>query len=272
MTGTPKLRRSFLYVAPAYEASLAGARDARADLICLDLEDSTPPAAKPGARQTIAAFLAAGRPAALEVLVRVNALDTEWGFEDLRFAAQLGVDGVLLPKVEGDGVVHQAQHVLAEATAHPPALWCLVETPLGVLRTEQIAAAGIAGMVVGGADLMEGLGASNIPTRLPIWHALSQIVLVARAFGVAAIDGVHLPLDDAEGLEQSCRQAVELGFDGKSVFNPAHAEVANRIFSPTAEDVAHARKAVEGHGYGGHLSHARRVLAFHELAAVRDKS
>ena len=62
-----------------------------------------------------------GRPAALEVLVRVNALDTQWGFEDLRFAAGLGVDGVLLPKVEGDAVVRQAQQVLAEATTHPPA-------------------------------------------------------------------------------------------------------------------------------------------------------
>jgi citrate lyase subunit beta/citryl-CoA lyase len=130
---------------------LVGARDARADLICLDLEDSTPPAVKPGARRTIAAFLAAGRPAALEVLVRVNALDTSWGFEDLQFVAQLGVDGVLLPKVEGDGVVRQAQHVLAEATTNPPDLWCLVETPLGVLRAEQIAATGIAGIVVGGA-------------------------------------------------------------------------------------------------------------------------
>jgi len=270
MTGTPKLRRSFLYVAPAYDASLVGARDARADIICLDLEDSTPPAAKPSARQTIGAFLAEGRPAALEVLVRVNALDTSWGFEDLRFAAQLGVDGVLLPKVEGDGVVRQAQHVLAEATAHPPELWCLVETPLGVLRAEQIAATGIAGIVVGGADLMEGLGAANTPARLPVWHALSQIVLVARAFGVAAIDAVHLPLDDAEGLEHSCRQALELGFDGKSVFNPAHVEIANRIFSPTAEEVERARKAVEGTGYGGHLAHARRILAFHELAAARD--
>lgn len=271
MTGTQKLRRSFLYVAPAYEASLAGARDARADIICLDLEDSTPPAAKPGARHTIAAFLAAGRPAALEILVRVNALDTPWGFEDLRFAAQAGVDGVLLPKVEGDGVVRQAQHVLAEATAHPPDLWCLVETPLGVLRAEQIAEAGITGIVVGGADLTEGLGASNTPARLPVWHALSQIVLVARAFDVAAIDAVHLPLDDAGGLEQSCRQAVELGFDGKSVFNRDHAEIANRIFSPTAEDVERARMAVKGNGYGGHLAHARRVLAFHELVAARDE-
>jgi citrate lyase subunit beta/citryl-CoA lyase len=167
-------------------------------------------------------------------------------------------------------VVRQAQHVLAEATTNPPDLWCLVETPLGVLRAEQIAATGIAGIVVGGADLMEGLGAANIPTRLPVWHALSQIVLVARAFGVAAIDAMHLPFDDADDLEQSCRQAVELGFDGKSVYSPAAAEIANRIFSPTDEDVERARMAVEGSGYGGHLGHARRILAFHELAAARD--
>jgi citrate lyase subunit beta/citryl-CoA lyase len=264
-----RLRRSFLYVAPGYAPLLAASRDLPADVLCLDLEDSTPPAGKIEARTTIANFLSEGRPKAREILVRVNALDTEWGFADLRFAAGLGVDGVLVPKVESDATVQQTLKLL-EPAAQKPAVWCLVETPLGVLRVEQIAACDIAGMVVGGADLTEGLNARHTASRLPVWHALSQIVLAGRAFGRSVIDAMHPDFSDHAGLEASCIQAAELGFDGKSVFTPEAVALANRIFAPSEEDVAKARDAVAGKGfYGGHLAHARRVLAFHELATAR---
>jgi len=264
-----RLRRSFLYTAPTYPQVLGGARALPADVMCLDLEDSTPPAAKAEARGIIASYLAEARPKAREILVRVNALDTEWGFEDLRFAASLGVDGVLLPKVEGDATVQQALKLLAQHTEHPPALWCLAETPLGVLRVEQIAACGIAGLVVGGADLAEGLGARHTPSRLPLWHALSQIVLAGRAFGRCVIDAMHPDFNDIPGLEAACIQAAELGFDGKSVFSAEGVALANRIFAPSEADVAKARDAVAGKGpYAGHIAHAKHVLALHALATA----
>lgn len=263
-----RLRRSFLYVAPGYAPLLAASRAMPADVLCLDLEDSTPPAGKIDARRIIAEYLAEARPKAREILVRVNALDTEWGFEDLRFAASLGVDGVLVPKVESDATVQQTAKLLEHAD-HPPAIWCLVETPLGVLRVEQIASCNIAGMVVGGADLTEGLNARHTASRLPVWHALSQIVLAGRAFGRSVIDAMHPDFGDLAGLEASCIQAAELGFDGKSVFTPEGVALANRLFAPSAEAVAKARDAVAGKGfYGGHIAHAQRVLAFHELATA----
>jgi citrate lyase subunit beta/citryl-CoA lyase len=270
MSASLRLRRSFLYVGPMNTRSLDASRTLPADVLCFDLEDGTPPPAKAGARRIIAEYLAAGPPRAHEVLVRVNALDTEWGHEDLRFAAGLGVDGVLLPKVEGDGVARQALGVLAAASATPPALWCLIETPLGVLRVEQVAACAIEGLVVGGADLTEGLGARHTPSRQPVWHALSQIVLAARAFGRAAIDAIHPDVNDPAGLEAACIQGAELGFDGKSVFNAEGVTLANRLFAPSEADVAKARAALSGvGGYGGHQAHARHVLEIHELASAQ---
>jgi citrate lyase subunit beta/citryl-CoA lyase len=261
------VRRSLLYAAPMHEASIAGGLAAPADILCLDLEDSTPPAVKVEARRVIADALGKGRPKARATMLRVNGLDTAWGYEDLRFAAGLGIDHVLIPKVEGDGTVRQALQILCETNERPPALWCLIETPLGVLRAERIASAGIAGIVVGGGDLIEGLGAKHTMTRAPLWHALSQILLVARAYGLTAIDSIHPRFDDPAGFEISCQQAAELGFDGKSIFQPTDIALVNRLFAPNEEEVAQARKALTGAGgYGGHQAHARRVIAFHEMA------
>jgi citrate lyase subunit beta/citryl-CoA lyase len=269
MSGPLRLRRSFCYVPPAYPAVLEASRQIKADVLCLDLEDSTPAAVKAGARALLTEYLAAGKPRAREVLVRVNGLDTEWGFEDLRFAARLGVDGVLLPKVEGDGMVRQALKILADTIEAPPALWCLVETPLGILRAEQIAACPVEGLVVGGADLAEGLGARHTPARTPLLHVLSQVVLAARAYGRTAIDAVHLDFGDLAGLEAAAQQGVELGFHGKSVFTAEAVAIANRIFAPSEQEVTQARAALSGAGgYGGHLDHARRVIALHELATA----
>jgi citrate lyase subunit beta/citryl-CoA lyase len=268
MSAQLRLRRSFCYVPPAYPAALEASRQLNADVLCLDLEDSTPPAVKIDARRILTEYLAAGKPKAREVLVRVNALDTEWGFEDLRFAATLGVDGVLLPKVEGDGTVRQALKILADTVDAPPALWCLVETPLGILRVEQIAACPVEGLVVGGADLAEGLGARHTPSRTPLLYALSQIVLAARAYGRTAIDAMHPDFGDLAGLEAAAQQGVELGFHGKSVFTAEDVAIVNRIFAPSEQDVAKARVALSGAGgYGAHLAHARWVIALHELAS-----
>jgi citrate lyase subunit beta/citryl-CoA lyase len=265
-----RLRRSFLYVAPFYADILADSRSLAADIICYDLEDATPPAAKIASRAVIADHLADRMPRAAERLVRVNALDTEWGHEDLRFAATLPIGGVLLPKVEGDASVRQARAVLTAAGRPDVAIWCLIETPLGVLRVEQIACAGGAGLVVGGVDLAEGLHARAVPSRLPLWHALSQVVLAARAFGIAAIDAVAAGPPDV--VEAGCRQTIELGFDGKAVFNRAGVEIVNRMFAPDEEEIARARAALEGAvGYGAHVDHARRVLAYAALVEIAEQ-
>ena len=199
------------------------------------------------------------------MLVRVNAIDTEWGYDDLRFAAALGIDGVLVPKVEGEAAVRQARAVLDAAGGDRVAIWCLIETPLAVLRVDQIAAHGVEGLVVGGVDLAEGLGARQTTSRLPLWHALSQVVLAARAFGITAIDAARMGSEDE--IADGCRQSIDLGFDGKSVASAAAVALVNRLFAPSDEEIAKARTALGGTGgYGGHLAHARRVLAYAALA------
>ena len=272
-------RRSMLYIPGSNARALEKARDLPADALVLDLEDAVLPEKKAEAREIVRAALEASGYGGRELILRVNGLGTPWGEEDLHFAAGLAVDGVLLPKVEGAETVEQA----AARVGKP--LWAMIETPLGVLRVAEIAAAGLTGLVMGTSDLVKELRARHTRDRLPLAAALGQCVLAARAHGLAVIDGVHLDLDDDGGFQAACVQGRDFGFDGKSLIHPRQVEAANRVFGPSAEEIAEARRIIagfetaqaEGKGVvlvGGklvemlHVEEARRVLALSEAIQV----
>lgn len=266
-----------LYVPGDKPRALDKARSLPVDGIILDLEDSVSPENKARARETIAEAVRAGGYGRRELILRVGGLDTA---EDFALADSLPLDGVLLPKVEAVETVRTA----AARTHHP--LWCMIETPLGVLRAAEIASSSdrLRGFVAGTNDLVKELRARHTPDRTPLLLSLSLLLLAARAHGLAAIDGVHLRLDDKEGFEASCRQGVELGFDGKSLVHPATIDAANRLFAPDAEEIARARRMVaawaearaQGLGVARvdgamveqlHVDEANRLLALAEAIA-----
>jgi citrate lyase subunit beta/citryl-CoA lyase len=127
-------------------------------------------------------------------------------------------------------------------------LWCMLETPRGILDAAAIAAAPrVAALVMGTSDLAKDLHAQHTRERLPLLTSLELCVLAARAAGVVALDGVHLDLDDDAGFEAACRQAADLGFDGKTLIHPKQIAKANEIFAPAASDVDWARRVIAAH-------------------------
>jgi citrate lyase subunit beta/citryl-CoA lyase len=232
-------RRSLLYIPGDKARALEKARTLPADGLIFDLEDAVAPENKARARDTIAEAVRAGGYGERELILRVGGLDVA---EDFALAEALALDGVLLPKVETAETVRAA----AARTGH--AIWCMIETPLGVLRAAEIAAASdrLAGFVAGTNDLSKDLRARQTPERTALLTSLSLLLLAARAYGLAAIDGVHLGLDDAGGFEASCRQGLDMGFDGKSLVHPNSIEPANRIFGPAPEEIAKARAMIAG--------------------------
>lgn len=267
-----------LYVPGDKPRALEKARTLPVDGVILDLEDAVAPEAKDAARAGIAAALG-NDWGPRERILRVSAADCA---ADFALAAQLPLDGVLIPKVESPDAVR----AVAAATRHP--IWCMIETPLGVLRAGEIAAAhpALAGFVVGTNDLTKELRARHTPDRAPLITSLSLILLAARAHGLAALDGVHLGLDDLAGFEASCRQGIELGFDGKTLVHPSTIEPANRIFGPDAQEVARARRVVaawdearaEGKGVARidgamveqlHVDEALRLIELADLTAAK---
>jgi citrate lyase subunit beta/citryl-CoA lyase len=239
MTQPIRPRRSMLYVPGDKPRALEKAKTLACDAIIFDLEDAVAPEHKAHARDAIAAAVSAGGYGARELILRVSAPGNA---DDLALAASLPLDGVLLPKVETAATLTNA------ARACRLQIWCMIETPLGVLRAAEIAAASdrLAGFVAGTNDLTKDLRARHTPDRAPLLTALSLIVLAARAYGLAVIDGVHLDLDDLAGFEAACRQGVELGFDGKSLVHPNSIAIANRMFGPTPEELAAARRILAG--------------------------
>jgi citrate lyase subunit beta/citryl-CoA lyase len=248
------------------------------DGLILDLEDAVAPAAKEEARRAVGDALRAGGFGPREVAVRVNGPATPWGADDLAFAARSGADAVVLPKVEGAEEVRAAERALAAAGA--PAgqgLWCMIETPRGVLAADAIAAASprLSALVMGTSDLVKDLRARHTPGRAEVLVALGTVLLAARAHGLSALDGVHLDLGDEAGFEAACRQGRDLGFDGKTLVHPRTIEAANRAFAPSEGEVAEARRVIAAHaeaeaaGRGVVVVDGRLVEALHVEAALR---
>jgi citrate lyase subunit beta/citryl-CoA lyase len=271
-------RRSILYMPGANPRALEKARTLPADGLIFDLEDAVAPEAKEGARGIVAAALAAGGYQPREVVLRVNALDTMWGHAELAAAATLPLDAVLLPKVENADRVRSSLALL-DASGAPPglAVWCMVETPKGVLAAAEIAGASprVGALVMGTSDLVTDLHALATRDRLPLMTALGLVLLAARAHGVAALDGVHLDLADEEAFTAACRQGRELGFDGKTLIHPKQIAAANTAFAPSPEEVERARRIVAAYaeaeraGKGLVVLDGRLIEALHAAEARR---
>jgi citrate lyase subunit beta/citryl-CoA lyase len=290
MPATIRPRRSVLFLPGSNPRALEKARGLPADGLIFDLEDAVAPEAKETARRAVAAALSTGGYAPRELVLRVNPLETAWGHADLAAAATLPLDAVLLPKVEQAERVRVALDLL-DGLGAPPELtvWCMIETPLGVLAAAEIAAASprVAALVAGTSDLAKDLQARQTPGRLPLLPALGLVLLAARAHGRAALDGVHLDLADRDGFEATCRQGRDLGFDGKTLIHPQQIEPANSVFAPSPDEVARARRLIEAYAEGTaagkgairhegrlvealHVADARRTLALAAAIAERD--
>jgi citrate lyase subunit beta/citryl-CoA lyase len=284
-------RRSALFMPGSNARALDKARTLPADVVILDLEDAVAPGAKVDAREGAAGAVRAGGYGNREVVVRVNGLDTPWGRDDLVAVARAGPHAVLVPKVESAQAVREVGQALEAARGSSAiALWCMLETPRGILEARAIAAATprVGALVMGTSDLTKDLHARHTRDRLPVLTSLGLSILAARAAGVVALDGVHLDLDDDAGLVEACRQAREMGFDGKTLIHPKQIDAANRAFGPTEAEIAWARRVVAAHAQaerGGrgvvlldgrlvenlHVEDARRVVAAHARAEAEGR-
>ena len=258
--------------------ALEKARGLPADALIFDLEDSVAPDAKDEARQAVAAAVGRGGYGGRELILRVNGLDTSWAADDLRAAARMKLDAVLLPKVESANDPRRAEALLISAGAPKDlGLWSMMETARAMLHAEEIAASTprLKALVMGTADLSKELQAEETPLREPMITALGLTVLAARAQGLALLDGVFFNLDDMAGFERECRQGRALGFDGKTLIHPKTIAAANAVFSPSAAELERARRVIAAHdaaaskGQGVALLDGRLVERLHVEAARR---
>ncbi len=248
---TLRPRRSALYMPGSNARAVEKARTLAADTLILDLEDAVAPQAKEAARAQVCAAVAGGGYGHRELVIRINALDTPWGAEDLQAAARSGADAVLLPKPNTVADIAAATAALAKADA-PDAmrLWAMIETPLAIIYLQEIAAAArqpgarLACFVLGTNDLVKETRADLSASRRPALYWLSARITAARAYGLDVLDGVYNDFKDADGFARECEHARALGFDGKTLIHPDQVAPANAAFAPREAEVAWARKII----------------------------
>ncbi|RST85065.1 CoA ester lyase [Aquibium carbonis] len=251
MSNAHRPRRSVLYVPASSEKALAKAPTLPCDAVVVDLEDAVAPTAKAEARARLAGVFAARRAGGPDLVIRVNALSSPWGADDLKAAADCAPDAILLPKVDGPKDVLAADDMLDSLDADPAIkLWSMIETPKGLLNLGPIAelgrdpAARLACLVAGTNDLVKETGVRMTPDRRWLLGWLQQIVVAARAGGLDALDGVSNDFRDLEAFARECDQGRAMGFDGKTLIHPAQVEPANRAFSPSPDEITEARAVV----------------------------
>lgn len=281
-------RRSALYLPGSNQRALEKSKTLPADAVILDLEDAVAPDQKIVAREQVAAAVKAGGFGNREVVIRINALSTVWGHDDLAAVAAAQPSAICLPKMESAEQVREVAAALAAANASENiAIWAMLETPLGVLNAAQIASAHprMKVLVMGTSDLAKDLRVPHTPDRLGFIASLGLCVLAARAYGLDILDGVHLDLSGGEEFRAICTQGRMLGFDGKTLIHPNQIAAANEIFGPSTEAVEQAKRIIaawedaERAGKGVavldgklvenlHAAEARRVLTITDAIAA----
>jgi citrate lyase subunit beta/citryl-CoA lyase len=230
----------------ANERALEKAKTLDADSIIFDLEDAVAPDSKESARNAACAAAASGEYGRRELTIRCNGLDTPWGADDLAAIAVSNASAVVVPKVGSVGYLDDVAGRLADAGA-PSSLtvWAMIETPTAIFDARAIAShPSVSVLVMGTNDLARELRAPLAPGRTALLTHLATAVLATREAGKVILDGVYNDVKDLEGFERECRQAVEFGFDGKTLIHPGQIDIANQAWAPSEEEVDQARRTI----------------------------
>lgn len=253
MQGRP--RRSVLYMPGSNERALEKAKTIPADALILDLEDAVAPDAKPLARDRVCAAVESGGYGGREIVIRINALETPWGTDDLLAACNAAPDAILVPKVAHPGEVISVAKILQGL--HAPEkirLWAMMETPMAILKARTIAATAVypenrlCCLVMGTNDLVKESRARALHNRFAVVPWLAMTIAAARAYRLDILDGVYNDFKDEKGLREECEHGRTLGMDGKTLIHPSQVAPCNEIFSPTEEEVDWSRKIIAAFG------------------------
>ncbi len=284
-------RRSVLYMPASNARAMEKAKTLAADVIIFDMEDSVVADAKIEARVAACNAVAAGGYGKRELVIRVNALETEWGEDDIAAAAKSGAHAILVPKIyHAEDVAAIVRTMKRVGAPRNMPIWLMMETPAAILRCDAIAGAheNIECLVMGSNDLIKDLQAENTSDRLAILTALSMTVMAARTNGLTVLDAVYNDIADLDGLKAECTQGRVLGFDGKTLIHPSQLETANKSFAPNAAALDLAKRQIEvfkaakaegkavavldGHMVEElHVSEAYRLLAFSDAVKALEE-
>ena len=291
-----RLRRSMLFVPGANAAMLSNAFIYPADALMFDLEDAVAVREKDAARRLVYHTLQHPLYRDIETIVRVNALDSQWGIDDLEAVVRAGVDIVRLPKTDtAEDVIAMEKEIARierDCGRQPGSTGMLaaIESAKGILQAPAIAQASprLIGIALGAEDYVRDIRTERSADGIELLFARCTILQAARAAGIQAFDTVYSDANNEAGFLQEAEHIKQLGFDGKSLVNPRQITLLHNLYAPTQKDVDHARRVVEAaeaaerEGLGGVslngkmidspiIARAHLVLSRAELSGVREE-
>jgi len=248
-----ELLRTLLFVPGNRESMIQKARLLPADVLVLDLEDSVPLEEKGRARELVRRSISGLALAGQKVFVRVNPIAGGLAEDDLKAVVCQGLDGISLPKVDSGEDIERVDallNALERGKGLKPGYIKLipwVETAKAILNAFEIASSSsrVAGIAFGAEDFTRDMEIVRSKVGDELLYPRSMVAIAAKAAGVAALDTPYTEFKDEQGLIEESKLARKLGFRGKFVIHPSQIEPVNQIFSPSPEEVAHARRVVE---------------------------
>lgn len=245
-----KLRRTMMYVPGNNPAMLADAPIYGADSIMFDLEDSVAVTEKDTARWLVYEMIKNTDYGDTEIVVRINGLDSPFGKKDIEAMVRAGVDVIRLPKTDSREDVLAVEKVIVSVErkiARPVGstlMMAAIESPLGIINAYDIATASkrLIGIAIGAEDYVTSMKTKRSPSGVELVTARGQLVIAARAAGIAALDTVYSDVENEEGFLQEVTLIKQLGFDGKSVINPRQISIVHEAFQPTDKEVHEAKQ------------------------------
>jgi len=247
-----KLRRTMLFMPGNNPGMLQDAAILGADSIILDLEDAVSLTEKDSARILVREAIKTIDYSQVEVVVRVNPLDTEFGPQDIDVIARVKPDTLLIPKANEEGIklVDKLLDKLERDEEFTPGsikIMALIETALGLENVYNVIRASnrTVGVLLGGEDLTADLGIERTREGEEIFYARNKIATVCRALKVDAIDTPFTDINDYVGLKKDTAKAKSLGLTGKAVINPRQIETIHSVFAPTIKELEQALRILE---------------------------
>lgn len=245
--------RSMMTVPVIVPRFIERAPEAGADVICLDLEDSVPPAEKVAARPLARKAIEAMPRTGYATYVRINGYWTGLTEGDLDEVVRHGLDGVVLSKAESPDEVKALDQLLTRLESERGlsggsiAVMPLIETAKGIMEAYDICRASprLAGAIFGAEDYATDMAIRRTETGKEVLWARTQVAVACRAAGIAAIDTPDPNYTDETNLRREMNLANSLGYAGKLCIHPLQVQIANEIFSPGIEEIAEARAVVE---------------------------
>ena len=246
-----RLRRTRLYLPGNNPDLMINAGLFGSDCLILDLEDSVAPAEKSAARHLVRRALATLDWGQSELIVRINSLSTPFGREDLEAIVAMAPDTILIPKCETEQDVRDVETIVEKlersaGVPHTIQFMPLIESSRGVMHSLEIAQASRRNVALcfGAEDFTADIGAERTVDGKESFVGRSLILLAAKASGLQALDTVFSNVSDEQGLLQSTREAMALGFEGKGVIHPGQIKLIHQAFCPAAEQIEKAKQIV----------------------------